>query len=485
MPSSHVHLAFVALAAALCTNSCGTEAKPAETSQKLKIYYFWTTAGDPNQHSSIRTGVEKSKLSKHIQELEKGPVEITGIQDPDTVEEAIAKAHELRRSPDTLAVIGHTYSGTTWSTLPVYAEAGIPVIVTNATSPYLFHEHGERDEPNIDFAKLNANPAGPRFTNAFRLIASDTPDQASAIQLTIRKLQSDDARPGVPQEPARVMLICDETSHYNTKVYSKPMCDYLEHETTHRDLARERPPDYTIIGSRTIDLDHADLWGLITEIHATDPQYIVLIGYNELALDVIQGLTERAAPSSYPARYKFIMTDAALGSRLRFPSKLHIYITSPARPHENANCNSSEPGEGTQPDPATSGTSTRKNDGIVARKKALAAPETAEAFAYDAVMILAESVAICQGKNHLDRSCVLEDLRGRQGGLRGNCEFYDLHEGELQNANYYVYSNERDHKSGEPSSYPKWCARSQDETLKPFGAACKEPHQSVVGEQHH
>jgi hypothetical protein len=485
MRGTHIHLAL-AVSVVLSISSCGTEARPVEASQKLKIYYFWSTAGDPHQHSSIKTGVEKAKLDGRIKDLEKGPVEIQGVRDPDTAEEAIAKARELRRSPETLAVIGHTYSGTTWSALPIYAEAGIPVIVTNATSPYLFHKHGERDVPNIDFAQLNANPAsGPRFTNAFRLIASDTPDQASAIQLTIRELKKGGPE---PLAPAKVMLICDETSHYNAKVYSKPMCDYLEHETTHRDLAGrdDQLPDYTIVSSRSVDLDHADLWGLITAIHAASARYIVLVGYNELAEEVIQGLTERASSASKPAsQYTFIMTDAAFGSK--FSSELDIYFTSPSRPHHNdKNCDSSEPPKETDSQPGPNLPQARTNVSTKNRGEK-EVPETAEALAYDAVIILAESVGNC--RSHLDRSCVLGDLRGRQGSLRGRCGFYDLHEGELQNANYYVYSN-HDRNAGKAD--PKWCARSQDQGLKPFGGACKEPDpqspkqskQPLVGEQH-
>ncbi len=457
--------------------SCGPESKPAEGPRKLKIYYFWNTSGDPNQHSSIKTGVEKAKEDPRIKELENGPIDFKGLPDPESSDDAIAQAHELRRSPDTLAVIGHTYSGTTWSLLPAYAEAGIPVIVTNATSPYLFHEHGEKDEPNVDPAKLKAENAGSHFSNAFRLIASDIPDQANAIQLTIRALQSKGSEANRHSGPARVMLICDETSRYNTKVYSKPMCDYLARDAMHRNVpGRKHPHDYSIVSSRSVDLDHADLWGLITEIHATDPQYIVLIGYSQLALDVIQGLTERATPSSAPkSRYKFIMTDAAFGSRRRFPQDLDIFITSPARPHSDSNCNSSEVHKNSDTQAAASTSES-------------AVPETTEAFAYDAVMILADSVSNCRDKHQLDRNCVLEDLRERQGNLSGSCGFYDLHEGELQNANYYVYSNRRS-KGSEPDPNPKWCARSQDEALIPFGGACGEPtpqesSRRVVGGQH-
>jgi hypothetical protein len=112
-------------------------------------------------------------------------------------------------------------------------------------------------------------------------------------------------------------------------------------------------------------------------------------------------------------------------------------------------------------------------------------------MAYDAVMILADSIENCRrDRGHLSRSCVLDDLRRRQGNLHGVCDrYYDLHDGEVQSAYYYVYSNSHP-KNPEVSPSPKWCARSQDVELKLFGAACAQlansetSNQRVVGGQY-
>jgi len=139
MPLLRTRLAL-AVGIFLFFTGCGSEKPPAEKKpEPLEIYYLWTTAGDPHQHSSIETGVEKAKADPDIMKMFGERVEVDPLVDPASKEEAIALAQKLRVSAGTLAVIGHTYS--TWSTLPIFADAGIPVLITNATSPYLLLQH--------------------------------------------------------------------------------------------------------------------------------------------------------------------------------------------------------------------------------------------------------------------------------------------------------------------------------------------------------
>ena len=458
--------------------SCGGEARPNDRQKpsKLKIYYLWNTAGDPHQHSSIKTGVEKALANKDIEKHFEGKVEFESQSDPDTKEEAIAFAAGLRRSPETLAVIGHTYSGTTWSTLPIFADAGIPVLMPNATSPYLLFEHRERDEPNFNvapqqgelgrceepgcfFVRSDTNAPPARFHNAWRLIPSDVPDQVTAVQLTIRELGASEGKK-VPQ----VMLICDQTTHSAANVYSKPMCDYLELFNSHHKGSKVEP-DYKIVSNRGIDLDHGDLWGLVTEIRAANPDDIVLVGYSELARDVLKGLAERdmAGNGKGPARpYRFIMTDGAFGDTLRTVNpNAQIYFTSPAHPHKESACNATDPAE------TTGSAKTSPSDQKADPKGRDTVPETAEGLAYDSVLILARAVDHCAGQ--LDRACVLDFLRSQQN-LTGECESYDFHAGERQHAAYYVYA-ESDRQPG-VTFEPKWCARSDDTNLRPYESAC-------------
>jgi len=469
MRTQHVPFALVFSALVVLTTCSKESHTPADPQDKLlKIYYLWTASGDPHQHSSIKTGVEKAKNKDEIRKLIEGKVTIEARVDPDTKEEAIALAQELRRNPGTLAVIGNTYSGTTWATLPIFADAGIPVFVTNATSPYLFMRHAAHDKPNLELARGETGemsqcerpdcyfePPGVAghsdgFHNALRLVPADVPDQVSAIQLTINQpkgagQKKKGSKPNVP----RVMLICDQTGHNGAGVYSKPMCDYLERFTTHQDLRKERNPDYKVVSSRNIDLDHGDLWGLVTEIRAAHPDYIVLVGYDELARDVLQGLAERD-----PKGYKFIITDGAFSDTLReINPHAEIYFTSPAHPHKKVECDSVEGLSVTSP-------SDRE-------KEAQKVPETTDAFAYDSVAILANAVNSCSGR--LDRACLL-DFFARNQNLTATCETYDFHDGERQHAAYYVYS-EKLRKKG-VTFEPEWCAKSEDQELSLYSAAC-------------
>ena len=478
MPRLRTNLSL-ALTITLILTSCGGEVRPNERQKQsslLKIYYLWNTAGDPHQHSSIKTGVEKAIGKGEIWKHFDGKVQFESQPDPDTKDEAIALAETLRRSPDTLAVIGHTYSGITWSTLPIFADAGIPVLMPNATSPYLLFDHREHDEPNFNvapqqgelgrceepgcfFLRSDTNAPPARFHNAWRLIPSDVPDQVTAVQLTIRQLGTHRVH-STPQ----VMLICDQTSHSGANVYSKPMCDYLELFNGRR-VKGKVEPDYKIVSNRSINLDHGDLWGLVTEIRAADPDDIVVVGYSELARDVLKGLAERdsRAGSKKPTRhYRFIMTDGAFVDTLQaLNPDAEIYFTSPAHPHiKNTDCDASEhqESEGSKLSPTKEPPKKKTNDAI---------PETAEGLAYDSVIILARAVDQCTGQ--LDRACVLDFLRSQQN-LTGECESYDFHDGERQHAAYYVYA-ERDRRAG-TAFKPKWCARSNDTKLRSYESAC-------------
>lgn len=493
-PSFKIALACCLVLLTACGPQVSSNRTPAED-HKLKVYYLWSTAGDPNQHSAIETGVTKALRDDAVNRMFGERVEFVSWPESGGSDEAMALAHELRRKPDTLAIIGPTFSGSTWSALPVYGDAGIPVMVTTASSPYLFFKHGEHESPSLDldigddehphisFVKPGTKQPPDRYKNAFRLIPSDIPDQVSAIQLTIRKLNDDEKLPR--DHPPHVMLICDLTIHSGASVYSKPMCDYLERVNVHRDNpGREtKTRDYMVVSSRGIDLDHGDLWGLVTEIHAVHPDYIVLVGYAELARDVLQGLAERHfASQSRP--YTFIMTDGAFSllQRLRplanptekvtAPSA-KVYLTASTRPHQPHDCDSSEEIQKTKiVDP--SATQPKTNDAPAQEQKV---PESGEAFAFDSVVILGQAVESC--KDHLDRLCVLHFLQ-RQQILRGRCETYDLHEGERQHAYYYVYAAvyEADRQepvgAGNQQLIPKWCAKGDDDGLKLYTETCTE-----------
>jgi hypothetical protein len=433
-----------------------------ETSQSstLKIQYFWSTSGDENQYSSTMAGIKAAEKSDIVQELEKNSklIELVARKDPDSQQEALELASSLQRSPDTLAVIGHTRSGATLATLPLYAEAGIPVLIPTATSPYLLYRHKADQIPAIDVTKLDPN--FPRFANAFRLPPSDVPDQVHALKLTIERIKQGMKKLHESGTRAKVMLVCDTTARYRADIYSKPMCEALA------GLA-DADADFKIASSRRIDLDNGDIWGLVTELHAVDPDFVVLVGYQELTRDVLQEITERQASSKIPiSRYTFILTEDSLHNELLkfFPSPKNaslqrIYVTSPVGPARPI----SRSLDGKCPDEC------RCRDQYIhdVRKEqgALNVADTDEGFAYDSVLILAKAAKACREKHALSRGCVLDYLRQYEHALQGACETYHLDKGERENAFYYVYSI----NPGEPKREfnPQWSARKEDSTLRP------------------
>jgi len=282
-----------------------------------------------------------------------------------------------------------------------------------------------------------------------------------------------------PDEPPQVMLICDQTTHNNAMVYSRPMCEYLARFRSHRDLisGKDTKADYQVVSSRNINLDHGDLWGLVTAIRAADPDCIVLVGYPELARAVLLGLKERDdshPPAKRPKR-TFIMSDGAFSNDM--PSKLReftdIYFTYFARPHDQGGtCDFSDKKKKV----AETTTSSAKTDPKLEETKAedtkSPAPEdpvaeTGEAFAYDALLILARGVDRCSG--HLDRACLLDFLTHQQD-LTGHCEHYDFHLGERQHAAYYIYWE--NHRKPGITFQPEWCATNEDDSLRPYLEGC-------------
>jgi len=60
-----IHYLTLASVAIAFLTSCSGSGEPAESpararDQQLKIYYLWTTEGDPHQHSSLKSGIKKA-----------------------------------------------------------------------------------------------------------------------------------------------------------------------------------------------------------------------------------------------------------------------------------------------------------------------------------------------------------------------------------------------------------------------------------------
>src|SRR5262249_33305640 len=142
-----------------------------------------------------------------------------------------------------------------------------------------------------------------------------------------------------------------------------------------------------IASYRPFGLDN-DIYGLVTDIHAVNPEYIVLLGYPELARDVLQELKERAPKEQKQLPYKFIMPDAGLQNYL-IKFSHDIYVTSSFNAGKAKSCDS----------PLANVLSN-----YLRTVKANVAP-TDESYTFDAVLILAKAVKTCEKR--VDRRCIM------------------------------------------------------------------------------
>lgn len=412
----------------LCLSACSDShwhPDPASSDAKsLKIAVFGSAAGDEQSYNASAQAAKLAQDNDDVKALQ-GYVTIEQREDAESLAQAVDDARRIRDDPDVLAVVGHSYSGTTRAALPIYEQAGIPVMMPTATSPYVmykFDEHGAW--PN--FSELeNREAPYPRFRNAFRLIPSDVPSQVEAIEATTRKslkLKPEEEPNPQPDsaEPAkrpRIMLVCDVTKRNGANVYTQPICQSLLRDSTGHSIAKY------IARYREYDVDTVDVWAMVTEIHAVmrseTSKQIVFVGYPELARMLLEELTERSNPVSDNMKsYTFIMSEACLSNELlQFGATL--YVTSPFNRSRVEQCL-----------PQLKQIEHDKNVVL-----------SAEGYAYDAIVILAKAANQCKTKNQLGRECVLDYLQLNGDNLPGKCESYWIGNGERKAAPYYVYAN--------------------------------------------
>ena len=415
---------YTAVIALVLTTACNTfDWHPEPTDKPLKITVMWSAADSTENYSSTHAGAMKAEASEQFKKLSRGDFELDDVEESENSGEAILRVKEMRLDPSILAVIGHSRSSMTRAAVPIYAEAGIPVLMPNATSPYALYRFKE-DEPLPavpELGKLHYM----RFSNAFRLAPNDTPHQVNALKLTMVELSGSVKSPNV-------MLVCDVTKRGGADIYTKPMCDSL------RSDAGLKP---RLARYREFDLDASDIYGLVTEIHSVKAGVIAFIGYPELALELLEELKERESDGQKLGDYTFILSDACFTNEvLNFDPAIKLYVTYFVKPIEDLRCSANFP-----------------------------SLRSEEAYAFDAVMILASGARECKDKHRLERSCIREYLEG-QRVLEGPCERYDIHEGERQNADYQVYSK----CSGQFRR--RWSARVEDNKLHDYENWCPQNH---------
>src|SRR5215470_17397409 len=185
-----VHFAITSV---LIVCVCGCEPKelhrePANNSLKIVVYY--STADNKEGYSAAKKGADAAQKVETFQSTAKDyKLEIVTREDADNINDASTKAREDRTNPEILAVVGHSRSSTTLAALPFYAEAGIPVLMPSATSPYVPYRFKLNESwPDVD--NSGKVSGAPRFPRVFRLPPKDVPDQVDAIKETTLKLLS-------------------------------------------------------------------------------------------------------------------------------------------------------------------------------------------------------------------------------------------------------------------------------------------------------
>jgi ABC-type branched-subunit amino acid transport system substrate-binding protein len=428
-------LTFVLLASCDAPDWHPQPPSPGDSDARLKIELFPSASG-----SASKTGADAALKTPEFLAISRYVV-VESQPDPDNSEDAVRAAIKIRSDPQVLAVVGHSRSGTTRAALPFYAQAGIPVLMPSATSPYALYNFAEHEPwPSVD--RLGKEPAYERFPNAFRLPPSDVPDQVDAIRATTKKLAGTDNVPLAKIDSikikTKVMIICETTRRDGSDVYTKPMCDSLRKKND----SRFSP---LIAGYREIDLDTGDIYGIVTEVHAVKPSLIILVGYSEFARNLLEELKERQSTGGKMSDYTFIASEACFNPDLaQFGSK--IYVTSSIdlaavrcdTPEAQVLREAVKDKERTKPEP------------------------TEESFTFDALLILSGAVKDCELT--LNRECITRYIENNHLVLQGACQKYFIEKGERQNAKYMVYSNACNGRAGSPLQ-PVWSVEKGGEQV--------------------
>lgn len=318
-----------------------------------------------------------------------------------------AAAEEARRDrtePRILAVIGHSRTPTTIAALPYYAEAGIPVVMPSATSPYIPYKlNSNQPYPKLD--KEGKASGVPRFSRVFRLPPKDVPDQTNAIAATTLRLLG-------TSHDQEVMLVCDTSN--GAESYTRPICDALD------DDPKLRPH---IASYRTFNQDTGDIYGIVTAIHAFRPRYVIVISYPQVARVLLQEIQERSKLISKDAgKYTFIFSDSSMTAVSDLSSfGWPIFVTSSSRTLEDEESKSNSRAQ------------LLKNH----TKRQNVTP-TDECYTFDAILLLKETLDLCK-KEEINRACIAKQL-SIQTHLPAGCSEYRFVDGESAGAVYHVFT---------------------------------------------
>lgn len=347
------------------------------------------TSTDSAQGKALWTGVQTA-LTAHDLPAIKDVVEIVPLDDAGRKEAATEHADRICKDPRTLAVIGHSTSGTTRSTLEKYQAYGIPVIMPIATSPLVWYGEGSGDAETTRARTVE---------NALRLPPGDTVAQAPAIaRVILNDLKAEEC-----------YLVIDDTT--DAQDYSKPLSKRVGKllESVLRNTYRLRRGEAD---------GHMDLARILRERLADT---IVFCGYSTCADDFITALRIQY-PDPGTDRPRIVMSDGCFEAQAFDLSGFDIRVLFPVAPIKSYK-------------------NERSADADRAQKEFLAARGDAlpsyEIYGYDAIQILARAIEALR-PHGIDRRGVLDFVQTLEShdGLVHTYEFRHMEDSKVE---YCVY----------------------------------------------
>jgi ABC-type branched-subunit amino acid transport system substrate-binding protein len=313
-------------------------------------------------------------------------------------------ARRIQSNPKVLAVIGHTTSPATRAAAHIYAEAGIPLLMPIATSPYAVLPPDTEDQAK-------------RLRNSFRLAPSDDRVQGPAVAIVASQL-------------GRHCLLLGDTSSPAISEYSAPLFKYLQMRLDQLGILSR---DLTMQGNNT------NILSLASTIHTPHPDVIIFCGYGSTAAELLDALRKEYSDADTEDRPKIILTDGCkIGSRLD-TTGFEVFLTFPLPPTLVPTKQLRISKISQTPIPKAPSTDMEFLNEVITKQGV----DSYQMYAYDAMLMIGEAVKACSNAGSISRDCVREHLNQLEN-FPGASLIYSMKAGENVLAKYYVYSNIKD-----------------------------------------
>lgn len=236
------------------------------------------------------TAFVNSPKTKRLRET----VEMRGFDDGGSTTVAARIARSLAADPEVLAVVGHATSGTTRTAASFYAEAGIPLLMPIATSPFAVRKLRDDSERS------------PRLQHCFRLPPVDVPYQVAMVaRVALETLKT--------QRCYLLRDISEDAADYSGPLYSK--------------LEVLLGP--TVVAKRRIDREQTNLPFITQSILGYKVDLVVFCGYGTTAQELLHAMRVTYEKVPTRRRPRVLLTDGCKTQEVD-PTGFDTYVTFPA-----------------------------------------------------------------------------------------------------------------------------------------------------------